>query len=131
MSNFNIGEEVYAVYNNFITNVIVKGKVRTIITDQNNNIIGYDLIRTNRKQAVPDSYLTSHVFKTKTEAQDFIINCHNDAVKTYCDSITDIDSLVSFCMNNCVACADEYTDYNARKAVMIKAEELGIELDLE
>lgn len=130
MSNFNIGEEVYAVYKGCIA-VIVKGKVKTIITDQDNNIIGYDLIRADQRQAAPDSYLTNYVFKTKIEAQNFIINRHNDAIKTYCDSITDINSLVSFCMNNCVSWADEYTDYEARQAVMIKAKEFGIELDLK
>lgn len=51
-------------------------------------------------------------------------------VQEYCDSISTVEDLVKFMYCNCVACAEEYTDWQAREAVERKAKEL-LNLNLE
>ena len=46
------------------------------------------------------------------------------------DSIKDAGDLVRFMYDHCVACAEEYTDWTARRAVKeIAKEMLGLDLD--
>lgn len=51
-------------------------------------------------------------------------------VKEYKDSIKDVNDLIRFMYNENVATAEEYTDWNARRAAKERTLELlGIELD--
>ena len=52
-------------------------------------------------------------------------------VRLYCEEIQSVNDLVEFMFNNPVAPAEEYTDYDARKAAAIRAEELlGLKLEV-
>ena len=51
-------------------------------------------------------------------------------VQEYCGMIKDVAGLVEFMYSHTVSCADEYTDWDARRAAAIRARDLlGIELD--
>lgn len=47
-------------------------------------------------------------------------------IEDYCEGIKTINDLVIFCLNHVVCPAEEYTDWEARKAAIKKAEELGV-----
>lgn len=49
-------------------------------------------------------------------------------IQKYKDSIQSLDDLFVFCLNHCCAHAEEYTDYEARKACIERAKELGIQI---
>ena len=55
----------------------------------------------------------------------------NRQVQLYCEKIQSVNDLVEFMFNNTVAPAEEYTNYDARKAAAIRAEELlGLKLEV-
>lgn len=126
MANLKIGDIVYAIYDD---DIITKGTVQEYMGESEKNInmykidVGYG--------PVPNIYLEQNLFRTKTEAAAEVKRRRDNAIKRYMNEITDVSSLVSFCLNHCVACAEEYTNWNAREAVKIKAKELGLTLNIE
>lgn len=46
----------------------------------------------------------------------------------YKSQIKDINDLINFCLSHCIANGEEYTNWNARKAVIEKAKEFGIKI---
>lgn len=126
MANLKIGDIVYAIYDD---DIITKGTVQEYMGESEKNIntykidVGYG--------PVPNIYLEQNLFRTKTEAAVEVKRRRDNAIKRYMSEITDVSSLVSFCLNHCVACAEEYTNWNAREAVKIKAKELGLTLNIE
>lgn len=51
-----------------------------------------------------------------------------EKIQKYKDSIQSLDDLFVFCLNHCCAYAEEYTEYEARKACIERAKELGIQI---
>ena len=68
------------------------------------------------------------IFKTKEDRDQARIKRYNKKVQEYCEKINDITDLVFFMFNHNVALAEEYTDWEARKAAQIKANQFGINL---
>lgn len=70
------------------------------------------------------------LFNNEQEAIDARNNRHEDILTYYLNEIKDINSLIEFCLKNCVG-GSEDIDYIARKAVIMKSRELGINLKIE
>ena len=70
------------------------------------------------------------LFNNKQEAIDARNKRHEDILTYYLNEIKDINSLIEFCLKNCVG-GSEDVDYIARKAVIMKSKELGINLKIE
>lgn len=74
---------------------------------------------------------TEGLYETSEECRDAIRKENEAITKGYLDEITSVKDLVKFMYDNVVASAEDYTDWNARHAAHIKAQELlGIDLDL-
>lgn len=66
---------------------------------------------------------------TKQECIDAKRDKNEKEQESLREGIRDVNDLVRFMYDNCIACADEYTDWNARAAARSRAKELlGIEL---
>ena len=74
--------------------------------------------------------LPTSLFNNEQEAIDARNNRHEDILTYYLNEIKDINSLIEFCLKNCVG-GSEDVDYIARKAVIMKSKELGINLNIE
>lgn len=122
--NFKPGDYVYFIdryYNN------LEGTVKDIFYFPNcPTYSNYYIISTMYGSA---TVAEENVFKTEKERNDELIKRHNIQVKEYCDGIKDYKDLIVFMFNHNVSCPKEYTDWEAREAVRIKAKEFGIELD--
>lgn len=68
---------------------------------------------------------------TRTECLDAEQNRAKQTVETYKQNIRSAEELVAFCLDHCVAKAEEYTDWDAREAAIQKAREFGIDIDGE
>lgn len=134
MSKFKIDDKVFAVFSSWCEG-IAEGVIEDIdmIDDPKTHkqVLCYRVNRKNKMQAAPDAYLEENLFETEDEAKASLKKRHDDAIAAYCNEITDISSLVSFCMNKCVGPAEEYTDNDAREAVKIKAKEFGLKLNID
>ena len=70
------------------------------------------------------------LFNNEQEAIDARDKRHDDILTYYLNEIKDINSLIEFCLKNCVG-GSEDVDYITRKAVIMKSKELGINLKIE
>lgn len=52
----------------------------------------------------------------------------NEMVQKYKEEINSIDDMLIFALNHTISCAEEYTDWNARKAFIERGKELGYNL---
>lgn len=82
-----------------------------------------------------DSYVTGGVkikdcYDTKDELLAAMQKNHEEKVVSFCKEIKTVHDLVRFMYDNTVSCAEEYTDWDARKAAYIRAKEL-LGMDLE
>lgn len=67
-------------------------------------------------------------YKTEAELRQAMQIKKKERVQNYCESIKTVEDLVRFCYDNAML-AEEYTNWEARKAARIRAKELlGIEL---
>ena len=70
-----------------------------------------------------------NLYLTKEEAINSLNDKNNKEVEEYKETIKSIEDLVVFCLDNCVANAEEYTNWNARRAAIEKAKEYGIDIE--
>lgn len=67
---------------------------------------------------------TADCYATKQECIRAKQDADRAEVEAYKAQITDVRELVKFMYDNTVSCAEEYTDWNARKAARERAREL-------
>lgn len=122
--NFKPGDYVYFIdrYDNNL-----EGTVKDIFNFPNCPTHNNYYIISTRYGSV--TVIEENIFKTEKERSDELIKRHNIQVKGYCDAIKDYEDLIVFMFNHTVSFAEEYTDWEAREAVRIKAKEFGIELN--
>lgn len=115
--NFKVGDVVYFNYFDFIreaTIVRIKGDFADLKwTDGGSNTIRLTKLYHTNEECL-------HAMKLKSE----------QTIQNYKSQIKTVEDLVEFMYNNCVACAEEYTDWDARKAAAERAKEL-LNIDLE
>ena len=114
-----VGQKVYVI-NEWVLDSIEE--VRIININKENNTV--DL---KWKYGVSTESLDL-IFETKEEAENYVNNKHKEIENEYRNSINSIEDLVKFCFYNNF-CAEEYSNYLARKVALEKAKEYGIELE--
>ena len=119
--NFKPGDYVYFIdsYNNNH-----EGEIFDILSPLKYKMVFYSIKTRYGTFTVP----IYDIFKTKEDREQARIKRYNKKVQEYCEKINDITDLVFFMFNHNVALAEEYTDWEARKAAQIKANQFGINL---
>lgn len=69
------------------------------------------------------------IFPTYKQLKSEINKRYEERVKEYYDSIKTLLDLMKFPLDNCISCAEEYTDWIAREAYIRRAKEFGLEYD--
>lgn len=121
--NFKSGDYVYFIdrYDNNL-----EGTVKDIFYFPNCPTYNNYYIISTRYGSI--TVVEENIFKTEKERSDALVERHNIQVKEYCDGIKDYKDLIVFMFNHTVSCAEEYTDWEAREAARIKANQFGINL---
>lgn len=130
MKNVNVGDIVYAIEN--WNGLIFSAKVTKVYQINNKERI-VDVADLNCLNYVADNsrcigsttYAFEQLFASAEDADEFRKNESDNLIENYKKEITDIASLIQFALNHCVACAEEYTDWEARTAYCTRAKELG------
>lgn len=68
-------------------------------------------------------------YQTKEECNIAMRAKNKKEIKEYKNSMRTIDDMLNFALNNVIACAEEYTDWNARQAFIERATELGFSVE--
>lgn len=119
--NFKSGDYVYFI-DNYDNNH--EGEVFDVSNPLESMMVFYS-IKTRYGTFVVPIY---NIFKTKEDREQARIKRYNKKVQEYCEKINDITDLVVFMFGHNVAPAEEYTDWEAREAARIKANQFGINL---
>ena len=119
--NFKPGDYVYFMdsYNNNH-----EGEISDILSPLKYKMVFYSIKTRYGTFTVP----IYDIFKTKEDREQACIKRYNKKVQEYCEKINDIADLVFFMFDHNVAPAEEYTDWEARAAARIKANQFGINL---
>lgn len=119
--NFKSGDYVYFI-DNYNNNH--EGEIFNILSSLKDKMVFYSIKTRYGTFTVP----IYDIFKTKEDRDQVRIKRYNKKVQEYCEKINDITDLVFFMFDHNVAFAEEYTDWEARKAARIKANQFGINL---
>ena len=119
--NFKPGDYVYFI-DNYDNNQ--EGEILDVLSPLEHMMVFYSIETRYGTFAVP----IYNIFKTKEDREQARIKRYNKKVQEYCEKINDIVDLVFFMFDHNVAPAEEYTDWEAREAVRIKANQFGINL---
>lgn len=119
--NFKLGDYVYFI-DNYDNNH--EGEILDVLNPLEHLMTFYSIETRYGTFAVP----VYDIFKTKEDREQGRIKRYNKKVREYCEKINNITDLVFFMFNHNVAPAEEYTDWEARAAARIKANQFGINL---
>lgn len=129
MSDFKVGDHVWGIQWGWCEGVI-NGEIKKFetTTDYKGKSVKFAYIRNN--YAMLSGYVKEDdIYKSKSDAEKAYKEEIQNRIKEYKSRINTVEDLVKFMFNENVACAEEYTDYEARQAAIEKAKELlGIEL---
>lgn len=67
------------------------------------------------------------IFPSYKQLLSAIKQQHEEKVQRYYDSIKTLHDLIKFPLENCIGCAEEYTDWVAREAYIKRAKDFGFE----
>ena len=119
--NFKSGDYVYFI-DNYNNNH--EGEIFNILSSLKDKMVFYSIKTRYGTFTIP----VYDIFKTKEDRDQVRIKRYNKKVQEYCEKINDITDLVFFMFGHNVAFAEEYTDWEAREAARIKANQFGINL---
>ncbi len=119
--NFKSGDYVYFI-DNYNNNH--EGEIFNILSSLKDKMVFYSIKTRYGTFTIP----IYDIFKTKEDRDQVRIKRYNKKVQEYCEKINDITDLVFFMFGHNVAFAEEYTDWEAREAARIKANQFGINL---
>ena len=119
--DFKPGDYVYFI-DNYDNNY--EGEILDVLSPFEHMMVFYSIETRYGTFAVP----IYNIFKTKEDREQARIKRYNRKVQEYCEKINDIVDLVFFMFDHNVAPAEEYTDWEAREAARIKANQFGINL---
>lgn len=131
MKNVNVGDIVYAIESCW-NNMVISAKVTKVYQINNDGKTidvadvkclnyGHD----NSRCIGTTTYAFEQLFASAEEVDKFRRDKSNNLIENYKKEITDVASLIQFAINHCIACAEEYTDWEARTAYCTRAKELG------
>lgn len=92
------------------------------------------IIGTNENEIEPKYYsefraFEDMIFPTYNQLISEINKRDEEQIKEYYDSIKTLQDLIKFSLDNCISCAEEYTDWRAREAYIRRARDFGFELE--
>lgn len=119
--DFKPGDYVYFI-DNYDNNY--EGEILDVSSPSEHMMVFYSIKTRYGTFAVP----IYNIFKTKEDREQARVKRYNRKVQEYCEKINDIVDLVFFMFDHNVAPAEEYTDWEAREAARIKANQFGINL---
>lgn len=119
--NFKSGDYVYFI-DNYNNNH--EGEIFNILSSLKSKMVFYSIKTRYGTFTIP----IYDIFKTKEDRDQARIKRYNKKVQEYCEKINDITDLIFFMFGHNVAFAEEYTDWEAREAARIKANQFGINL---
>lgn len=119
--NFKSGDYVYFI-DNYNNNH--EGEIFNILSSLKSKMVFYSIKTRYGTFTIP----IYDIFKTKKDRDQARIKRYNKKVQEYCEKINDITDLIFFMFGHNVAFAEEYTDWEAREAARIKANQFGINL---
>ncbi len=101
-----------------------------VITGFHNKHPDYVTIKGIRDTYGTQNCLISNCYSTKQALLDALHNESQNNIASICNEIKTVEDLIRYMYNHTVSCAEEYTNWDARKAVSIRANELlGIQLE--
>lgn len=128
MGKFAIGDRVWGIERGWAEG-IVHGEITKIETVK--DCIGKEITVIDIRGSsamLSRSVKEEDVYMSNNDAEQAYKEEIQNRIKEYKSRINTVEDLVKFMFNENVACAEEYTDYEARQAVIEKAKEL---LDIE
>lgn len=126
---FNIGDKIWFCqkYGGVVKATILDFR-KTMNYRKRDEEITYAAVKT--EDGMNTGVLLSDMYESKNACLRTCEAKTENIVKEYKDSIKDVNDLIRFMYNENVATAEEYTDWNARRAAKERTLELlGIELD--
>lgn len=123
INNVKIGQEIW--YKTSYVDVN-SGIIKEIHTDKGLDCV---VVKGTHETRGTQGVRLENCYPTKEALLQALQVDFNNKVKTFCESIQTINDLVKFCYDHNME-AEEYTEWEARKAAQIRAKEL-LNIDLE
>lgn len=123
INNVKIGQEIW--YKTSYVDVN-SGIIKEIHNEKGH---GYVIVNGTRKTYGTQGVKLENCYPTREALLQALQVDFDNKVKTFCDSIQTINDLVKFCYDHNMS-AEEYTEWEARKAAQIRAKEL-LNIDLK
>lgn len=104
------------------TNTIEEATITGIVSNSNVEYVSLDVHNAGMCNRTLDD-----IYPSKQACEKAVTIKDENTIDSYKREIKDLKSLVTFAVTHCIGPSEEYTDYNARKAFISRAEEiLGI-----
>lgn len=128
MSDFNVGDYVWGIQRGWCEGII-NGEIKRFETITHDNGKSAKLVYIRSNYAMLSDYVKGDdIYKSKSDAEKAYKEEIQNRIKEYKSRINTVEDLVRFMFTENVAYAEEYTDYEARQAVIERTKEL---LDIE
>lgn len=130
VKNLKIGMKIYT--KEYWSQRIVKAKVTKIYEEKGQKYVSlhglYDCDEDEDTDMIGSfGALLDNIYLTKEEALQAMLENSRQNILKYKEEMKTIDDIINFCLENCIL-GEEYTDYDARNAVIERAKELGIKI---
>lgn len=133
VKNLTIGMKIYT--NKHWSDRIVKAKVTKIYEENEKKTVGLEGLYNVDEDEDTDMIgsfgaLVEDIYSTKEEALNAKKEKSRKNILKYKNKLKTIDDIINFCLDTCI-CGDEYTNYDARIAVIERSKELGIKINTD
>lgn len=133
VKNLAIGMKIYT--NEHWSDRIVKAKVTKIYEENEKKIVRLEGLYNVDEDEDTDMIgsfgaLIEDIYSTKEEALNAKKEKSRKNILKYKNKLKTIDDIINFCLDTCI-CGDEYTNYDARIAVIERSKELGIKINTD
>jgi hypothetical protein len=128
MGDFKVGDHVWGIQRGWCEGII-NGEIKKFETITHDNGKSAKLVYIRSNYAMLSGYVKEDdIYKSKSDAEKAYREEIQNRIKEYKSRINTVEDLVRFMFTENVAYAEEYTDYEARQAVIERTKEL---LDIE
>ena len=117
ISEIKIGQTVW--FHESWTNTIEEAVITDIVSCDHIDYVSLKVLKVGMcNQTLENIYPSKQACEKAVEMKNM------EMINSYKKEITDLKALVTFAVTHCIGPSEEYTDYNARKAFIDRAEEL-------
>lgn len=133
VKNLKIGMKIYT--KEYWSDRIVKAKVTKIYEENEKKTVSLEGLYNVDEDEDTDMIgsfgaLIEDIYSTKEEALNAKKEKSRKNILKYKNKLKTIDDIINFCLDTCI-CGDEYTNYDARIAVIERSKELGIKINTD